>query len=157
MPRGQISESITPIITILILITLSMVFYFIYDNIQSIFAAESSVAGEIIDDGKNMAAGFDNAAIFILIALWASTIITGVFVETHPVFFVISLIFFIFGIVIAGSIANIWELIAGADTFATISTTYFTKTNLIMTNAPLFVGVGIFLWAVGFYAKRRFI
>lgn len=157
MARGQITEFILPLLFIVVLITLVVGLHIGYTAVQDTFTAENEVAGELIGDALTMFEGFDNAVVFIVLALWASTLIAAIFVDSHPVYFIVSVIFFIFATVGAAVISNVWNAIYTAEGLAETTTTYFTNTNLLMTNAPLLVAVGILLWSIDFYAKRRMV
>jgi len=107
-------------------------------------------------DAKSMYSGFDTAMAFILLCAFASSIITGIFVESHPLFFVLAVVFLIFAVVGAGLIANVWDIFGEVSIFSSIIDTNFTITTLIFTNAPLLIGASVVFWSIGFYAKNRF-
>ena len=156
MGRGQLSDLISPFILLLLLGILAVLFYYIFDSVETTFDDISSNAGEIIGDAKTMFAGFDVAMAFILLTAFASSIITGIFIESHPLFFVLSVVFLIFSITGAGIIANVWDIFGDTGIFASIVDTHFTITTLIFTNAPLLMGASVVLWSIGFYAKSKY-
>lgn len=156
MGRGQLSDLISPLILILMVGILAVVFYYIFDAVEPELASISGTAGELMGDAKSMYSGFDTAMAFILLCAFASSIITGIFVESHPLFFVLAVVFLIFAVVGAGLIANVWDIFGEVSIFSSIIDTNFTITTLIFTNAPLLIGASVVFWSIGFYAKNRF-
>lgn len=149
-------KQVKPFILIFLLSAISIIFLFIYSQAKPIFQSQSSIAGEIIGDAENMYRSFDQASVFILLALYGTTIVTGIFIRSHPVFFVLSVLGLVFSLVGVVAIANVWEIFTGVFIFSGITANYFTGTTTIMNNAPMLSIFGIILWAVGFYAKGRY-
>lgn len=152
---GQLQDNITPWIVLFLFSIVGISFILVYQEVRPGFVAAGSESGKIIDAGIVMFQNFDLAAGFILLSLFAGLIISGIFVRSHPIFFVVALIAMIFDVVAVAIIANAWEIVVGVEAFSTIVAANFQITSTIWQNAPLLSLFGIVLWGIGFYAKSR--
>lgn len=96
---------------------------------------------------------FDAAIIFLFIGMWMSVMITSFFLDTHPIFFVISLIAFVcilFGMIVIG---NSYISLMSTDAFLTIESkfpmSYWLISHWFMT--AIFTGGSIL---IALFARR---
>lgn len=95
---------------------------------------------------------FDNVIFFTIILLWIGLIATSFMIDTHPIFFIIT-IFFMIVVFIAGmALANAYEDIS-SDNDLSVYSQGFTKTNFIFDNFLLSLIVIGFSTALALYAK----
>ena len=75
----------------------------------------TTVGQNAIDKGHIVFAGFDIASLIILTALFIFVIISAFFIQSHPAFFVISLIIFIIAVGVAGIFEHVYSQIEIAE------------------------------------------
>lgn len=151
--KGQFLDQVAPIILIFILSTVAIAFVFLATTTQDSFTAASSEAGSIIGKVISIFAGFDNGMALIILSLYAGVVITAIFIRSHPIFFIITLVLMIFAVIVVAMLANAWETMVGTDAFTSIVDSNFPITKTIFQNAPLLTVLGIVVWGVAFYAK----
>jgi|7_EtaG_2_1085326.scaffolds.fasta_scaffold00845_21 hypothetical protein len=141
-----------------ITIIIASMFYGQYtDSIALNPAFNNTVNTNVEASAETMLAAWDYLFIFIFIGLVISTIVLGFRIQTHPVFFFISLILLIVVTILAGSLSNVYEqFTTGTNSeIATTAATY-TAMNFLFAHLPLFLCfIGVVIMVI-FYAKDRF-
>ena len=65
---------------------------------------------EVLEDYEETTPGLlDGVFVFILVGLWIITVVFALFIDTHPVFFVVSFIFLIFIVAVLAIFGNLGE------------------------------------------------
>lgn len=95
---------------------------------------------------------WDTAIIFILVFLWAAAIVSSLFIDTKPAFFIFSLIGIVFVMITAMSIEQSYEDTIADDDYSTIETTY-PKVHFMMENIVYVILVIAFSIAAVLYGK----
>ena len=75
----------------------------------------TTVGQNAIDKGQVVFHGFDAAVLVILVALFSFVAISAFFIQSHPAFFVISLIIFIIAVGVAGIFEHVYSQIEIAE------------------------------------------
>ena len=100
-------------------------------------------------------ASFDGVIVFGLILLWIMAIVASFMIDSHPAFFIISLILLVFVLIAAGVLSNVYEdLSADPELEGTFAS--FSMTTFIMTHLVEFLVVVIVTVSISLYAKSRF-
>jgi hypothetical protein len=96
----------------------------------------------------------DYLIFFSFISIIIGLIISSIFIDVHPAFFVVFIIVLIFAVLLAGIFSNVFNTI-GEDT--TMSTTYsqFQFTPLIVNHFPLMVFITGIIVSIILYGKSR--
>lgn len=98
---------------------------------------------------------FDGIFLFVFFGSFIATIIGSLFIDTHPVFFFISMILLVIACVVCGVFANVY---AELETDATMGT-YTTGFKFISFTMQYFVQIVIFMTcsiAIALFAKSRY-
>ena len=109
---------------------------------------------------QTMQTGFptwmDNAFLFATVLLWVFIIVSSFVIDSHPAFFIISVILLIFGFSIVMMLSNTFEEFALDDSYTGMETdfpiTYWIMGNLL----PLAIVMGGIV-LVTLYGKNKFI
>lgn len=153
--KGQVQEFLTPWIVLLVIGVIAISLLYVLSIAKPVISSVSPEAGQMLGYGEDLLKNLDYVAAFIVLGLYAASIISAIFVDTHPVFFVIFFFLLIISLVAIALIANGWEAIIGVSEFQSIAASYFTITSLVFQNAVIIALGGIALWGMGFYAKDR--
>lgn len=145
------------IFIVITLILLGLGFFFIkyaFDDINTDLIADTDLseqAKSMISSGNaNYTSWSDYAVGFVFFGLLMGILITSYLIDTHPVFFVVSLILFIFVIFVGVEISNSFQEIVGETEFLTLQDDYpitmFIINNLVMILIAIFVLMSIILY-----------
>lgn len=104
-----------------------------------------------LDYNVNM---WDNAFMFFFVLLWISIIITSFFIDTHPLFLIISLILMVFIIIIAAYMANTYEDFINDEDLAEFSNS-FPKMNYVFAHLVEFMIAVFVTTAIAVFGKNR--
>jgi len=74
----------------------------------------------------------DNVVVFALFMLWTANMLAAFFIDTHPVFFVITVVLLVFAFVAVAILANSYDEITTDDPTLAANQQYFPKTIWIM-------------------------
>lgn len=104
---------------------------YVNDDIQA-DATLSNVTKETVSD----AAGyypelFDNAFIVILVLTWCMVLIASFMIDSHPIFFIFSVVLIIFVLIAAGYISNAYQEVMDDAEFISLSSN-FPITNFVI-------------------------
>jgi len=111
-------------------------------------------ATAVLADANTAVTGFDGLFVFMVFGMIAVSMILAYFVDSHPVMFVVSLIVYIFVVMLSATISNVYqEIIAaeGIDTYAA-SFPLMTQIWLNLPTIAVIAGIGIIVVA---YSKYR--
>jgi len=114
--------------------------------------AEATASLDVVENKYTSV--MDGAFLFIFIGLWLTTLVASWMIDTHPIFFVVSLILFVFVLGLSVYIGNFYEeFITSEDMNETYQ--YFPATHYIMTNlliVTIIIGASIM---IVLYGKSR--
>jgi hypothetical protein len=101
---------------------------------------------------RTVTKGFDAFMLVLFLGLGIVTIISAVFIRTHPVLFVLMIIMQLILIGLSTIFSNLWYAIASRSEFVSIANE-LPYTTLIFTNLPLFVLIISAIVAIASYGK----
>lgn len=155
--KGQaIFDLVVLIIVVFVFAVVALFGGYIYnelnDEIQADtdFSTEAKASSQSVNDGY--AVWFDNAIFFTIILLWIGLLITSFMIDTHPIFFIITVIFMIFVFIVGMSVSNAYDDIVSDSDLSGYSSN-FPKTTFIFNNflvVLIFIGLST---AAALYAK----
>jgi len=96
----------------------------------------------------------DYLIFFSFISIVIGLILSSIYIDTHPAFFVVFIIIFIFVIVLAGIFANVIDTI-GNDSVMVSTYSQYRFTPLLVNHFPLMVFVVGLIVAIVLYGKSR--
>lgn len=146
---------------VIILFGVSLALFFIYHSYYDV-STELISSGDLGVDGtavlQDSIDSFykwnDNGIGFIFFGLIIGVLVTAYFIDVHPVFFVISLIMFIFLIFASVYISNTFQEIVNDSEFS-VTVTKFPITVFIHENLILLLILTFVLMSVIMYGKSR--
>jgi hypothetical protein len=159
--KGQLPDMflIIVVISLFAITTVVMVtFYDSYtDSLEDNQAFNNSWNTAIEANADNLNQGYDYLFMFILIGLAILTIVLGVNVRSHPVFFFISLLLLVIVTVVSAIFSDIYTKLATNSTSAVEATaSTYTIIPYVMAHLPMFMFfLGMFIMIL-FYAKEKF-
>lgn len=109
------------------------------------------ISQDTLESSQNI---WDNAFVFFFMLLWIAMIVTSFFIDTHPVFFVISVLLLFFIVIIAGYMANTYEDFTTDEDLADFAGT-FPKMDYIFGHLIQFVLAIFATTALALYGKSR--
>lgn len=114
---------------------------------------KGTVAEEHLNKTELVLFSVDNWIPFVFIGLVFATVITAYFIQSHPIFFVISLGLLVFIILITGPLVNIFNAFAGEDVFANVVNNYNISIAM-MQNLPTLILIAAMIILVALYGKH---
>jgi len=90
--------------------------------------------------------------LFLAIGLVVSLVVSAFFIETHPIFFLVSVIMLIVVVVASAPVSNAFMEMATSDSLSTEAAQYDIATHVV-GNIPLIAVVGGSLVIIALYAK----
>lgn len=157
--RGNVVLDMITIIVVVIVMAISLLYgNYILGTINDDIASDDSFGidakGVTATMDANYSSLFDNIFLFAF-SLFVVFVLVSVFlIDTHPVFFVISVILLIFVFIVGGLLANSYNDIASDDTISSYANN-FTFINWVMGHLiELIIGIG-FMVSIVLFAKFR--
>ena len=92
--------------------------------------------------------------LFLAVGLVVSLAVSAFFIQTHPIFFIVSIIILLLVIVASAPISNAFMSMVTSDSLATEAASYDVATHVV-GNIPLIAVVGGFLIIIALYAKPK--
>lgn len=102
----------------------------------------------------NYAGWFDNAFVMVLVLLWVLLLVTSFMINSHPVFFVVTVILLLFVFVVGMVMSNTYQDVT-ADDDLSASAALFPKINFVMGNFLIILIVMGLTAGLALYAKNR--
>jgi len=151
-------ESITILVVVFAMAILAVIGYNLFDEVNTDiqsnteFSNESKTAmSSVYDRYDNI---MDSAIVFVFLGLVLFAIISAFFIDTHPIFFIVSVILLIAVFVISISLGNVYTEIITDSQFSTLAAD-FVMTNWIFRHIlELIIAVG-FLLTIVLFVKLR--
>ncbi len=150
-------------IIVLILVSLALVMIVIYKaysemntNLQEQDALGEKTKATLSNVNTNFPIIMDNVFIFALFLVWVFGIIASFMIDSHPIFFVITLVLLVVLCFIGVYISNAYQTIA-LDENLIDTIDMFPKINFILSNLLVVILIFGFTIAVSLFAKNRFI
>jgi len=159
--KGQIPDMflIIVVLSLFAITTIVMVtFYNSYTDSLSDNEAFDNPWNEAVEEKTDLLnEGYDYIFMFILIGLAMLTIVLGLNVRSHPVFFFISLLLLVIVTVVSAVFSDIYTKLATNSTSAVEATAQtYTIIPFVMQHLPMFMFfLGMFIMVL-FYAKEKF-
>jgi len=122
-------------------------------DIQADDSMDSQAKEVVSSQNDSFGALFDNGFLMVFVFAWILMLVAGFMSDTHPVFFVVTLIFLIFVFIVASIIGNVYEEIIADESFATAALS-FPKSHWVMTHTLQTAIVVGFSLAIVLFAKK---
>lgn len=147
------------VIVVLLVFGLTMVFgYKIAKDINTDIQADDDIAPEGKEEMQSFTTNYpqfmDNAFVLLLTLLWVALIVTSFLVDSHPVFFILTVILLVFVFIVGMILANTYQDVTG-DADLSTEAADFTMTRWVFENFLVIVIAMGFSTAIALYAKAR--
>jgi len=155
--RGQtVFDTIMLLIVLFILAAAAIVGSMVFSNVNDEIQADTDISTEAktamttVNDGYSN--WFDAAILAALIFFWALLLITSFMIDTHPVFFIVTVVLLLAVFVVSMFIANAYEELTIDEDLSSFSDN-FPFTNFIFQNLlKIMIVIGLST-GVALYAK----
>lgn len=158
--KGQTVLDLVTVMIILMVIGISAVVgNKLVNEVNSDVQADPSTSSEAKAFLGNVSSEYpvymDNAFIIVLVLFWIILIVSSLFIDTHPIFFIVTVFLLLFVFVAGMIISNSYENIVQDGDFLTFSSE-FPKTNWVMSNLLIVLMVMGFTAGLALYAKSQY-
>ncbi len=147
------------IVILFIFALIIIVSYNFSHNLNIDLQADDDIAQEAKDISSSIDSSFANVwdGIFLLtfVLLWIVVAVLSFMIDTHPIFFVISIFLLVFVVIGAAYISNAFEEITGDDELSTYAVS-FPMMNFIIGHLVQFVLAIIVTIMIALFGKNRF-
>lgn len=128
------------------------------NDLTTMILAEDDIAAEAKTEITSLDSRFDDtfddAFVLAFGLLWLFVVVSAFLIDTHPAFFIVSLIMFVAVFLIGGYMTEVWESMLTDDLLSSQEANY-PKTTFVMSNLLFIVlGVGASI-AIALFAKSR--
>lgn len=107
-----------------------------------------------LEQSQNYDDFWDGAIMFAMVMLWLAGLITSFFIDSHPIFFVVTILGLIAVFYVGALMANEYQEFINEDEFVSYQANY-PMTNWVMSNLlPVIIIMG-FSFTFALYAKLR--
>jgi hypothetical protein len=149
---------LTSIVLVFVFVMISFFAYKGLSEINSDLQSDPDIQQEAKDQlgdlNTRYPTTFDGLVVLIVVLLWIAVMIFGFFSDNHPVFYALFFIIIIFLLILGGIFSNVWDEVKTDSELSALSLS-FPKTNYIMDNYLLFVGVICFSGLIAMFVKNR--
>lgn len=157
--RGQTILDMLLVIVFLFIIGIGMIFGAkVFTDVNTDIQADPDISDYAKNDLNTSATNYptimDNAFILLMSLLWVALIVTSFLIDSHPVFFVITVILLVFVFIVGMILANAFQDVVAEDDLAE-SAALFPMTNWVFENFLLLLIAMGFSTALALYAKAR--
>jgi hypothetical protein len=154
--RKGVGDSIPIMIAIFIFAVTAILVYLLLSqvNVIAIETNSSVINQSIIEHGMGAFTVFDTMMPFLFIGLVIASIILAFLIPTHPIFLVISIIFWVITAIVAAQFSNVFEQFANQSAIIS-SADKFPQTVSIFQNLPLIISVVGAVMLIAMFAVWR--
>jgi hypothetical protein len=152
---GTIFDVIYIMIILFMFIVITIIAVKVYNewNIGSSSKIENPTSDIALMKVDTALSSLDYAFAFLVGMLFILVFISAFTIETHPVFFIVSLFLLIFALILAVAFSNIYETISTVK--LTEEASRYSISNYLMGNLPFIILVAIISVSVILYAKFK--
>jgi len=154
--KGSIADSLMIVIVALLFSVIFITSYYAWSKIHP--KLDANLAS---DEAKNITAHteqamlkFDTIFIAVVIGMILMTALSAYYIEIHPAFFVVSLIFWIVMLLVVPIFSNVYEKFASSSEMSD-AVSHFGAIDYISKNLPVFFTIIVCLVVVLMYGKFK--
>lgn len=155
--KGQITDLIYVLIILFSFALLTILGYYLFNQFNTTFANTEGVSNfslEIMNENKDRYVSiFDGIMLFIFVGLLIASIVSAIFIKSHPIFFVINVFLLIIVSIIAIILKSVFTGFATSSEMIN-TTSEFTIIPFIMNNLTLILVIAGFLIIIALLGKR---
>jgi len=153
MPKGTVGDLFFLAVFLLLIGFSIWIGTLLKDKIFPIISSKSSESAEVITKVQtNWDSVFDSLFFFVTIGVGISSVVLAAMIDTHPMFFFISIVMLVILLLIVPTFSNVFRTFASSESFSGFETR-FPFTVFIFQHYPLiFLGFGILI-SIVLYGK----
>ena len=157
--RGNVTlESLTVIILLFVFIIGAVIVSLLTSEVENFIVEDEALSDSEKAMVTNMTSStpqfLDSVFIFAMVALMIAMIISSLFIDTHPIFFIISLILLVAVLIVAAVISNTWSDFASDGDLSSYADK-FPMSGFVMNNLVEVIVVFAMIIALVLYLKLR--
>lgn len=158
--KGQtILDLILVIIVLFVFGIVGFLAYYVLNEVNTDIQADEDIADVAKQDLQGLTTNFpqfmDNTFVLLLALLWIMLIVSSFLIDSHPVFFILTVVLLVFVFIVGMIVANAYQDIA-ADEDLISASSQFSQTQWVFENfLPIIISMGMSS-ALALYAKSRF-
>lgn len=152
--RGNVEDIVIIAVIMFALVVASMLGYLVLDAFYNApqIAAEPLAAGTA-NQGLLAIVIFSNSFIFLAIGFGIAAGISAYYTESHPIFFIFSVLMFSVLMIVIGTLRDVFVEFAGTGVMLPVAT-HFTLAVAMMVDFPIIAVLLAAIIFLGLYAKR---
>jgi len=132
--------------------------YKIFDELNTDIQADTTMdetaRNETADLYARYPSTFDGAFILIFVLFWAFVIVSTFMIDTHPIFFIFTIVISVFVLFVGAILANTWTEINAEDDISGLAAS-FPMTNYVLSHFVIYVLLIIFSVVISLFGKSR--
>lgn len=157
--RGQtILDMIFVLVGLLLVAIVSVLAYKMLSDINIDVQADGDIAAvgksELSAVTTNYPLYMDNAFVLLFVMLWVALIVTSFLVDSHPVFFILTVVLLVFVFVVSMILSNVYQDVMADADFSTAAS-FFPKATWIWEHILEMIITMGFTAAIALYAKAQ--
>jgi len=156
MKKGNIFfEGITILVVVVVFVILAVVGNNVYDSVNTEIQADPDVSTEAKDMLGERTTEYpkiiDGMVVFLIVGLWIAAVAFAYFIETSPLFFIISVILLVIVLVIGAILSNAFQELTTEEGLTDAPTafpmSYFIISHIVETLLVITISIAIALFA----------
>jgi len=156
---NMLLDSITVIVVLIVFGIVLFLSYMVLDDWNTEVQADNETFSEAArnltaDEHSAFPNYWDSLFITILVFLWVAAVVASFFIDSHPIFFIISVVAFIFIIIASGYMSNAFMELAEDSSITSVSQE-FPKVLWVFDNLVVIIMVYGLSIGLSLYAKVR--
>lgn len=147
--KGNAPFDVATILIVIVMLGItSVVGYMVFDDTNTDFQAEAShnVSKDVAQDLFDIyPALLDNIFLFAFVLMLIFTLVSVFLLDTHPIFFIVSVILLITVFIAAILLGNVYDSLMTDATLATYANSFTYTTWLMQHIVQVFIGIGFII------------
>jgi len=147
------------IVVFLVVFSIVSIFgYKLFGDLNTDIQADTTMDATAKNETANLyaryPATFDGAFILIFILFWAFVIVSTFMIDTHPIFFIFTVIISVFVIFVGAIMANTWAEINAEEDLTGLAAS-FPMTNYVLSHFVIYILLIVFSVVITLFGKSR--
>lgn len=158
MGKGSISDVLVAAILLFIFALTTVIGFVVYREAAAAMASGISLnteAQSVLDSGGFALKILDYGFLFVFIGLIAAVVISGMYIDSNPVFFIFAVLVLAIYVIISVPFANAYSVFANSTANVQYAITQYPIITFIVSNMPLIVVMIGALFFLAIYGKSR--
>ncbi len=156
---NAVLDSITAVVVIFVFVLVMIIGKYVFDEMNTDIQESSDITNttkDTLTEVHSRSGSFmDGLIIFFFLLIWALMIVASFKIDSHPAFFIFTLILMVFIFFIAANLGNAYEEVIDDPDLGAVVSNDFPMTNWIMTHFLLVAIIIGFSVILALFGKNR--